>query len=83
MRPWIFRAFSAPVIAATAVFIVYPIGQGLCVKVIQTLVVSFFNTQSIIDSSGHLFNSWADIMNRADLGFEVMHGINPHNFLTI
>jgi photosystem II P680 reaction center D1 protein len=28
MRGWIFIAFSAPVIAATAVFIVYPIGQG-------------------------------------------------------
>jgi photosystem II P680 reaction center D1 protein len=28
MRPWIFIAFSAPVIAALAVFIVYPIGQG-------------------------------------------------------
>ena len=28
MRPWIFVAFSAPVVAATAVFMVYPIGQG-------------------------------------------------------
>ena len=28
MRPWIFIAFSAPLIAATAVFILYPIGQG-------------------------------------------------------
>merc|ERR1719502_2028422 len=28
MRPWIFVAFSAPLAAATAVFIVYPIGQG-------------------------------------------------------
>ena len=28
MRPWIYLAFSAPLIAATAVFIVYPIGQG-------------------------------------------------------
>jgi len=28
MRPWIFVAFSAPVVAAAAVFIVYPIGQG-------------------------------------------------------
>merc|ERR1712186_308308 len=28
MRPWIFVAFSAPVVAATAVFVVYPIGQG-------------------------------------------------------
>ena len=28
MRPWIAVAYSAPVIAATAVFVVYPIGQG-------------------------------------------------------
>ena len=28
MRPWIFVAFSAPVAAAAAVFIVYIIGQG-------------------------------------------------------
>merc|ERR1719436_2376857 len=28
MRPWIFVAFSAPLVAATAVFIVYPIGQA-------------------------------------------------------
>merc|ERR1712113_504882 len=28
MRPWIFVAFSAPIVAASAVFIVYPIGQG-------------------------------------------------------
>ena len=27
-RPWIFVAFSAPVAAASAVFVVYPIGQG-------------------------------------------------------
>ena len=31
-------------------------------------------------SSGHLINSWADIMNRADLGMEVMHERNAHNF---
>jgi len=34
--------------------------------------------QSIIDSSGHLINSWADIVNRADLGMEVMHERNAH-----
>ena len=28
MRPWIAVAYSAPVAAATAVFIIYPIGQG-------------------------------------------------------
>jgi photosystem II P680 reaction center D1 protein len=36
--------------------------------------------QSIIDSNGHLINSWADIVNRADLGMEVMHERNAHNF---
>jgi photosystem II P680 reaction center D1 protein len=28
MRPWIFVAFSGPVAAASAVFVVYPLGQG-------------------------------------------------------
>ena len=28
MRPWIFVAYSAPAVAATAVFLLYPIGQG-------------------------------------------------------
>jgi hypothetical protein len=28
MRPWIAVAYSAPVAAATAVFFIYPIGQG-------------------------------------------------------
>jgi photosystem II P680 reaction center D1 protein len=28
MRPWIAVAYSAPVAAATAVFLTYPIGQG-------------------------------------------------------
>ena len=157
MRPWIFIAFSAPLIAATAVFILYPIGQGsfsdgmplgisgtfnfmlvfqaehnilmhpfhilgvagvfggsLFSAMHGSLVTSSllaesygdvslnigynfgqedeaystmaFNlnglnlNQSIIDSSGHLINSWADIMNRADLGMEVMHERNAHNF---
>ena len=29
MRPWIAVAYSAPAIAATAVFLIYPFGQGL------------------------------------------------------
>lgn len=36
--------------------------------------------QSISDPEGHLVNSWADIVNRADLGMEVMHERNAHNF---
>ena len=36
--------------------------------------------QSVVDSSGHFINSWADILNHADLGMEVMHERNAHNF---
>jgi len=36
--------------------------------------------QSLLDSSGHYMNSWADVVNRADLGMEVMHERNAHNF---
>ncbi len=36
--------------------------------------------QSLIDSQGHIINTWADILNRANLGFEVMHERNAHNF---
>ena len=35
--------------------------------------------QSILDGNGHVLNSWADIINRADLGMEVMHERNAHN----
>merc|ERR550537_1227712 len=36
--------------------------------------------QSIVDSSGHNINTWADVVNRSDLGMEVMHERNAHNF---
>jgi photosystem II P680 reaction center D1 protein len=36
--------------------------------------------QSIITSSGQVVNTWADILNRAGLGMEVMHERNAHNF---
>ncbi|MGF1487077.1 MAG: photosystem II q(b) protein, partial [Prochloraceae cyanobacterium] len=36
--------------------------------------------QSILDSQGRVVNTWADILNRANLGFEVMHERNAHNF---
>jgi photosystem II P680 reaction center D1 protein len=36
--------------------------------------------QSLVDTNNHLINSWADILNRADLGMEVMHERNAHNF---
>jgi photosystem II P680 reaction center D1 protein len=36
--------------------------------------------QSLLDSQGRVINTWADILNRAGLGMEVMHERNAHNF---
>jgi len=36
--------------------------------------------ESILSSQGNLINSWSDIVNRADLGMELMHERNAHNF---
>ncbi|KAJ1680708.1 hypothetical protein LUZ63_024071 [Rhynchospora breviuscula] len=171
MRPWIAVAYSAPVAAATAVFLIYPIGQGSfsdgvagvfggslfsamhgslvtsslirettenesanegyrfgqeeetynivaahgCFGRLIFQYASFNNSrslhfflaawpvvgiwftalgistmafnlngfnfnQSVVDSQGRVINTWADIINRANLGMEVMHERNAHNF---
>ncbi|RZC79455.1 hypothetical protein C5167_003700 [Papaver somniferum] len=36
--------------------------------------------QSVVDIQGRVINTWADIINRANLGMEVMHERNAHNF---
>ena len=36
--------------------------------------------QSLLDSKGHVINTWADVINRANLGIEAMHERNVHNF---
>ena len=36
--------------------------------------------QSILAANGQVVNTWADILNKANLGFEVMHERNAHNF---
>ncbi|KAL2225238.1 UNVERIFIED_CONTAM: Photosystem II protein D1 [Sesamum indicum] len=49
---------------------------------------SFNNSRSLqllpsclaFDSQGRVINTWADIINRANLGMEVMHERNAHNF---
>ncbi|MFM2061709.1 MAG: hypothetical protein RLZZ507_1379 [Cyanobacteriota bacterium] len=35
---------------------------------------------SILDSQGAVVNTWADVLNRANLGIETMHERNVHNF---
>jgi photosystem II P680 reaction center D1 protein len=36
--------------------------------------------QSVLDAQGRVVNTWADVLNRANLGMEVMHERNAHNF---
>ena len=36
--------------------------------------------QSVVDSQGRVINTWADILNPANLGLVVMHERNAHNF---
>jgi len=50
-------------------------------------VVSFsfnlngFNfNESVLDSQGRVIHTWADVLNRANLGIEVIHERNVHNF---
>ena len=36
--------------------------------------------QSILDANGKVVPTWGDVLNRANLGMEVMHERNAHNF---
>ena len=40
----------------------------------------FYFNQSIVDSNNKIIPTWADVVNRANLGMEVMHERNAHNF---
>merc|ERR1712072_84948 len=43
-------------------------------------LTGFNFNQSVLDSSGRVVPTWADVLNRANLGMEVMHERNAHNF---
>jgi photosystem II P680 reaction center D1 protein len=36
--------------------------------------------QSVLDTQGRVVPTWADVLNRSNLGMEVMHERNAHNF---
>ncbi|MGC9502724.1 photosystem II q(b) protein [Baaleninema sp.] len=36
--------------------------------------------QSVLDAQGRVINTWADVLNRANLGIEVIHERNAHQF---
>ena len=48
---------------------------------IEYAVLNGFNfNQSVVDASGNVIPTWADVLNRQSLGMEVMHERNAHNF---
>ena len=36
--------------------------------------------RSVVDANGKIVPTWGDVLNRANLGMEVMHERNAHNF---
>ncbi|KAJ4734406.1 Photosystem II protein D1 [Rhynchospora pubera] len=71
---------SAPVAAATAVFLIYPIGQGSFSDGVAGVFGGSLSVLCMVLCQGRVINTWADIINRANLGMEVMHERNAHNF---
>ena len=52
--------------------------MGICTMAFNLNGFNF--NQSVADSSGRVIPTWADVLNRANLGMEVMHERNAHNF---
>ena len=86
MRPWIFVAYSAPVAAAaTAVFLVYPFGQGSFSDAMPLGISGTFNymlvfqaEHSILMHPFHMLGCCRRIW--WELFFASMHGISCHVF---
>ena len=73
MRPWIAVAYSAPVAAAMAVFLVYPIGQGSFSDGLPMGITGTFNFMIVFQAehknivlikSGELLESSVDFVNK-------------------
>ena len=52
--------------------------MGICTMAFNLNGFNF--NQSVVDVNGKVIPTWADIVNRQNLGFEVMHERNAHNF---
>ena len=52
--------------------------MGICTMAFNLNGFNF--NQSVVDANGKVVPTWADVLNRANLGFEVMHERNAHNF---
>ncbi len=60
MRPWIFVAFSAPVAAASAVFLIYPIGQGSFSDGMPLGISIFYNNSIFLFTNSYFCSSFSN-----------------------
>ncbi len=65
-------------LGAWPVVCIWLTGVGICTMAFNLNGFNF--NQSIVDASGRGIGTWADVINRANLGMEVMHERNAHNF---
>jgi len=66
------------ILAAFPVTGIWFAALGICTMSVNLNGFNF--NGSIVDSQGRVIYTWADIVNRANLGMEVMHERNAHNF---
>jgi photosystem II P680 reaction center D1 protein len=78
MRPWIFVAYSAPVAAATAVFLVYPFGQGSFSDAMPLGISGTFNYMLVFQAEHNILMHPFHMMGVAGVFggslFSAMHG---------
>jgi photosystem II P680 reaction center D1 protein len=66
------------VMAALPVIGIWCASMGIALSSVNLNGLNF--NQSVLDNKGHVIPTWADILNRANLGIEVIHERNAHNF---
>ena len=65
-------------LAAFPVVGIWCASMGIAMSAVNLNGLNF--NQSILDHTGKVVPTWADILNRADLGLEVIHEKNSHQF---
>ena len=65
-------------LASWPVICVWLTSMGICTMAFNLNGFNF--NQSVVDTSGKVVPTWGDVLNRANLGMEVMHERNAHNF---
>jgi photosystem II P680 reaction center D1 protein len=65
-------------LAAFPVIGIWCASMGIALSSVNLNGLNF--NQSILDHTGHVIPTWADILNRANLGIEVIHERNSHQF---